>query len=261
MNPTWRVRLICWNEDRAAGLRSLLEAAGWTVDAEAFAASTLKRLAGDPPDAVIVDLARLPAQGRDIGAALRTRVGTRTIPLVFVDGAEDTIDRACQLLPDACYVTSSTLSTTLPRAIAEAPEDPVVPSSNLAGYSGTPLPKKLGIKAGASVSLVDAPSGFATTLGELPENVTLYGAENSEAAVTLWFVRSKKALEAGITRRARIPDGARLWICWPKKASGVPTDVTQQLVRSKGLAAGIVDFKICAIDGTWSGLCFANRKA
>ena len=64
-----------------------------------------------------------------------------------------------------------------------------------------------------------------------------------------------------IVTRRRLPAGGRLWICWPKKASGVPTDVTQQAVRSIGLAAGIVDFKICAIDETWSGLCFANRKA
>jgi CheY-like chemotaxis protein len=256
-----RVHLICWKDDRAAELRDLLEEAGWMVDSTPFQMSTLKSLAAAPPDAVVIDLGRLPAQGRDVGVALRTRAGTRDIPIVFVDGAEEKIARTRDLLPDAAYLTRDEMAMALPRALAEAPAAPVVPASTLAGYSGTPLPKKLGVKRGSVVALVNAPSDFASTLGELPDDVKVHDGTQPDATVTLWFVRSQNALEESIASMARIRKGGRLWICWPKKASGVTTDVTQQAVRSTGLAAGIVDFKICAIDGTWSGLCFANRKA
>ena len=79
--------------------------------------------------------------------------------------------------------------------------------------------------------------------------------------MTLWFLDSLATLEDGISNVAEIAGGGRLWICWPKKASGITTDVTQNDVRRTGLDTGIVDFKICAIDATWSGLCFTRRKA
>jgi hypothetical protein len=78
--------------------------------------------------------------------------------------------------------------------------------------------------------------------------------------VTLWFTRSRQALEAGIEEIGDWAGQGRLWIVWPKKASGVTSDLTQQVVRRVGLDAGLVDFKVCAVDKTWSGLCFARRK-
>jgi hypothetical protein len=78
--------------------------------------------------------------------------------------------------------------------------------------------------------------------------------------VTLWFLGSLADLRSGIDRMGEIAGDGRLWICWPKKASGIVTGVTQNKVRSTGLATGLVDFKICAIDATWSGLCFTRRK-
>jgi len=145
-------------------------------------------------------------------------------------------------------------------AIADPPAEPVVPSSNLAGYSGTPLANKLGVKPGSTVTLIDAPDGFITTLGELPEGVTVQTATGDDAQVALWFVRSLDALEEKIERLALAAGNGRLWVCWPKKASGVVTDVTQNHIRSSGLATGLVDFKIAAIDATWSGLCFPRRQ-
>ena len=147
------------------------------------------------------------------------------------------------------------------RAVADPPAEPVVPSSNLAGYSGTPLPKKLGVKPGSTVALVDAPDGFVATLGELPEGVGVQHEAGDGAQVTLWFVQSLDALEEGIERMAQVAGNGRLWVCWPKKASGIVTDVTQNHIRSSGLATGLVDFKIAAIDTTWSGLCFTRRKS
>ena len=243
-----------------AELAIVLEDAGFLVDASPLDQTALKAIAKKPPDAVVIDLGRLPAQGRDVGVMLRTRVSSRNVPLIFVDGAEDKIKRTREVLPDVVFTDRPQMAVALKQAINNPPEDPIVPSSAFAGYSGTPLPKKLGIKAGSRVTLINAPEGFADTLGQLPDDVTIAPSATSDSAVTLWFLDSLTALNEGIKHLAEVAGNGRLWICWPKKASGIVTDVTQNNVRSTGLAAGIVDFKICAIDDTWSGLCFTKRK-
>ena len=130
----------------------------------------------------------------------------------------------------------------------------------MAGYSGTPLPKKLGIKADHVVALVNAPDGFMRTLGELPPNVQTRNGARGKRDLTIWFVQSLKELEQRVDRYADAVGSGGLWIAWPKQSSGKKTDVTQAMVRKIGLAAGLVDYKICAIDETWSGLKFATRK-
>jgi len=255
------IRLICWKDDRAAELAAELEAAGFAVNAGTLDGPELRALGQSPPDGVVIDLGRLPAQGRDVGVTLRTTARSRHTPLVFVDGAEDKVARTREVLPDAAYTAREDMAASVRRAIAEPPSDPVVPESNFAGYSGTPLPKKLGIKAGSTVALVEAPEDFEQILGVLPEGTTVVRNVELRADVTLWFLGSLADLHGGIDRMAEIAGDGRLWICWPKKASGIVTDVTQNEVRSTGLATGLVDFKICAIDTTWSGLCFTVRKA
>jgi hypothetical protein len=128
------------------------------------------------------------------------------------------------------------------------------------GYAGTPLPKKLGIRASSVVALVGAPDGFEETLGELPEGVVLRRQLRGQPDVTLWFTRSRKDLDQGIERMGAFAEGGGLWIVWPKKSSGVTTNVSQGVVREVGLAAGLVDYKVCSIDETWSGLRFTRRK-
>jgi CheY-like chemotaxis protein len=255
-----RVRLVSWKPERAREIAADLEAGGFEVDHGAVDNAALKALAASPPDAVVIDLGRLPAQGRDFGIMIRTRASTRSVPVVFVDGTAEKIARTKEHLPDAVYTDRSNLSFALAKAITNPPADPVVPASNLAGYSGTPLPKKLGIKQGSTVALVEAPDDFPKTLERLPAAVTLTQQAIPDADVTLWFVHSLEELSRGIESMAHIAGGGRLWICWPKKASDMATDVTQNEVRARGLATGIVDFKICAVDATWSGLCFTRRK-
>ena len=132
-----------------------------------------------------------------------------------------------------------------------------------AGYSGTPLPRKLGIRPGDRVLLDGAPAGFASdTLGPLPDGVVVHRRAGRTAYdVVLVFRDSATALhrtlERDIARTA--PPAGRLWIAWPKKASGVVTDLSDGVVREAGLAAGVVDTKVCAIDATWSGLLFVRR--
>ena len=254
------VRLVCCKDDRAREIGAELEAAGFAVDAGAIDGPALRALGQAPPDAVVIDLGRLPAQGRDVGVMLRTTARSRHTPLVFVDGAEAKVARTREVLPDAVYTSRDDMAMSVRRAIAEPLKDPVVPNSNFAGYSGTPLPKKLGIKAGSMVALVDAPKDFEVTLGELPAGTEVVRRAEPGADVTLWFLRSIDDLHDGIDRMGEIAGDGRLWICWPKKTSGVVTDITQNEVRATGLATGLVDFKICAIDATWSGLCFTRRK-
>ena len=134
-------------------------------------------------------------------------------------------------------------------------------SGGPAGYSGTPLVRKLGIKPDARLGLVAAPQDFDATLGELPLGARVrrrLGGEPFDVIVA--FYRRRAELERRLPALARALDPAGgLWIAWPKRASGVSTDVTEDVVRQLGLAAGLVDNKVCAIDETWSGLRLVYR--
>jgi hypothetical protein len=136
-----------------------------------------------------------------------------------------------------------------------------MPSPAPAGYSGTPLPKKLGIKPGHRVRLIDAPGDFAATLGELPESVEIVAdGGGSPLDLVLFFTDSADALRARFDAlKATLAPAGMLWVAWPKKASKVPTDLTEDVVREIALARGLVDVKVCAIDATWSGLKLVYR--
>lgn len=130
---------------------------------------------------------------------------------------------------------------------------------NSVGYSGTALPKKLGIRPGTVVVLVRAPDAFEQTLGELPTDVTVRHRNQGMRDLTLWFTRSRAELLAGIDSMARRHKTGRLWILWPKRASPLVSDHSESDVRRAGLTCGLVDYKICAVDRDWSGLLFAPR--
>ena len=132
-----------------------------------------------------------------------------------------------------------------------------------AGYSGTPLPKKLGIKPGSVVALLGAPKGFSkTTLGPVPDGAVLREDLRVPFNVGLLFVGSKADLAKHFPASQKaMAESCALWLCWPKKASGVPTDLDEGVVRSHGLSTGLVDTKVCAVDSTWSGLRFVVRLA
>lgn len=129
----------------------------------------------------------------------------------------------------------------------------------MAGYSGTPLPRKLGIKPGCRVLLVNAPAGFE--LGELPERVDVrLRPGRGEYDVIVGFCADYAALERGFESwRVHMTQSGGLWLAWPKKASGVPTDLSERVVQEYGLASGLVDNKGIAVDDVWSGLRFVVR--
>jgi hypothetical protein len=131
-----------------------------------------------------------------------------------------------------------------------------------AGYSGTPLVRKLGIKPGARLALIGAPEGFNAVLGELPDGVTVRRRARGPCDVVVAFCVRRDQLRRRLPAlRAALDPSGGLWIAWPKRASGVATDLGDGPVRELGLAAGLVDNKVCAIDETWSGLRFVYRLA
>jgi len=258
-----RVRLIHWREAEAAARVQQLRACGYDVTAthEQMAPAVLRAIGEDPPDAIVIDLGRLPSQGRDAAASLRCHKATRAIPLVFAGGDPEKVARVRELLPDAAYAPWDQIGQALAAAIAHPPLAPVVPASSMAGYAGAPLLKKLGIKSGSRVALIGAPQGFEQTLGPLPEGATITTAANGPIDIMLWFVTSHAELVGGIAEMSAFASGGGLWIIWPKQASGVASDLTQTTVQKAGLAASLVDFKVCAVDETWSGLRFTQRKS
>lgn len=133
------------------------------------------------------------------------------------------------------------------------------PSSG-AGYSGTPLPQKLGITAGTRVLLKNAPPHLEGLLVPLPPDVTFRTRAQGTFPTILFFTKRRAELVRALAAlEPRLADKGGLWICWPKKASKVPTDVTEDVVRAE-MPATLVDVKVCAIDETWSGLRLMRRR-
>jgi hypothetical protein len=132
----------------------------------------------------------------------------------------------------------------------------------VAGYSGTPLSKKLGIKPGARVALVRAPEGFERSLNPMPDGARLRHQARGQHDVVLFFATRLAELERRFDPLSRaIYANGGLWIAWPKRTAGVATDLRESIVRDVGLAHGLVDNKVCAVDDTWSGLRFVYRLA
>lgn len=123
----------------------------------------------------------------------------------------------------------------------------------------TPLPKKLGIKPAFKVAVLASPRGFADTLAPLPDKVKFTARPETDADLFLCFARSERELQAHLLALTAI-DRQTAWLMWPKKASGVASDLDGNVVRNSGLASGFVDFKVCSVDDTWSALAFKRRR-
>lgn len=257
-----RVRLIHWKKDEARIRAKVLEEAGHKVDSEVVQGpDNIRDVRQNSPDVFVIDLSRLPSQGRDLALSFRQFKSTRNVPIVFVEGDPKKLPSIKKLLPDAFYSDWDSIIQTVTAAISSPPQNPIVPQSVFAGYSGKPLWKKLGIKSDYKVTLLNPPHDFKKILGDLPTGVSLNRNPTDHSDLIILFTRSKSSLVKSVDGISKvISEKAGLWIAWPKKTSGVATDVTQNEVRSTGLEAGLVDYKICAIDTTWSGLLFTRRK-
>ena len=124
-----------------------------------------------------------------------------------------------------------------------------------AGYSGTPLAKKLGIKNGFTIRLLNAPTYYFELFEDFPDGVTISKSKRGEKEFIHYFEKNASALNTNLPKlRNEIKQSGMIWVSWPKKASKVETDITEDTIRELALAIGLVDVKVCAVDLTWSGL-------
>ena len=255
-----RIAIVHWNQSEAEERAERLRSAGHEVDAiwegggEAFRATRRK-----PPDVYVIDLSRLPSHGRHVAIFLRQQGPTRGVPIVFVGGEPEKVELARAALPDAVYTDWRRIRGAITGAIRSPPRDPVVPPSP--GFNtGAPLPKKLGIEADTTVALLGAPPGFESEIGNVPRGVKFKKQARGSAELTVLFATSLADLSRRFANAEKIvPDNKAMWIAWPKKASGVRSELSQVAVRRFAEDRGWVDFKICSIDDTWSGLKFTRR--
>ena len=257
-----RILIVHWNREEAAERAGRVRQAGFEADTfwQPENGAALRELRANVPDAVVIDLTRIPSHGRAVGVFLRGQKATRGVPLLFIEGDPAKTARTRELLPDAVYTTWEKIAPALRKALRGAPARPIVPGT-FAGYSGTPLNRKLRIVEGSRVLLLAAPEDFESCLEPLPEGASVSRAGETQADVILAFVRSSAALGRALPALARaMKAGRTLWLIWPKKTSALANDLGEPMVRQMGLEAGLADYKICAVDQTWSGLAFAVRK-
>lgn len=256
-----RVILIHWNAAEAEERAERVRRAGYeAIPVADVDGPKIHALGEAPPDVFVIDLSRLPSKGRDIAIHLRKQKSTRLVPFVFVNGEPEKVEMLRALLPDAFYTGWKAIKKTLRQACKIKLENVVVPDI-FAAYADTPLPKKLGIRPGSSLLVLNAPRGFAKTLAPLPANVEFRKEANGTARLVLLFVKSRLELNREFAPAARVlDDKGGIWIIWPKKGSKIETDLTQADVRQYGLAAAFVNYKVCAVNETWTGLLFTRRR-
>jgi CheY-like chemotaxis protein len=257
------IRLVSWNDDAARVRARELMALGFNVEARPLAecGGVVGHFRNLAPDAVVLDLDRLPSHGREVATMLRDSKSTRHLPLVFVGGASDKVERIRGELPDAVFTAWDGVGDAVRAAIAHPVANPVKARSHADKSAATPLLQKLGIKAGMQVAVLGGFDGFEELIGDLPEGAALVKKFGAETRLGLYVVRSERELaDAYEHADGRLPEGASFWVIYPKRRKGARTSFNENDVRELGLASGFVDYKVCSVSAEWSGLKFARRK-
>lgn len=227
-------------------------------DAEAYTslgAKGFRAIRANLPAVALIDLTRLPSYGKAMGALLRQSPSLRTIRLVFVEGDPEKTASVREMLPDAVIAPWPRIAAAIRRAIAQVPKSPLPPR-----LPGTSLATKLGIRPGSLVALVRAPAGFETGLGPMPESAT-FQKQAGEADVVMMFFKSAAALGRELPALPSLMrKGRKVWVLWPKQASAQAGDLTMVRIREMASPFGLVDYKVCAVDSTWSGMILGLRR-
>ena len=254
------VRLIS-NHPKVTERAASLSGKSVVVDASPLEklSSVVGEMARLNPSILVLDLDKTPSRGREIAIALRTSKAARHIPILFVGGLPEKVERIRGEIPDVHFAEWTSAGRTL-REILKQPQ-PMPTAMPHRSYAATPLSMKLGIRARMQVALVGAPEGFEEVLADLPEGALLGGRVTPKTELALCFVRSWAELSGTVDLLAgQLPVGASVWIVYPKGGSRHASDLNENVVREAGLGAGLVDYKVCAIDSEWSALKFAHRK-
>jgi hypothetical protein len=251
-----RVRLFHWRASEAKPLIELLRAAGYTVDyAGESANGDFRSLRQSGAYACVIDLTRLPSHARYVAAAIRGSKSLRHIPIVFVDGEPEKVERIRKDLPDAVYTSRAKLAAALKRV--KPLVDPVVPRQMMQTPATRTAAQKLGIRQDMRVAVIDAPLDYLRAIGPLPAGASLEEDPEEALPIALWFVRDPDSYMNSLPRMRAITAQSRLWVVWPK---GGKSGITQTLIRQSALAVGLVDYKICSVNETWSGMLFTRKR-
>lgn len=251
-----RVVLIGWKQADVDARAAELRAGGIAV--EAFvpiggATPLFRSLRGTPPDAVVIDLDRMPSHGKAVGVAMKDSKSLRGIPLVYAGGAPEKVAGIRELIPDAIYVPW----TQVEKGLKKAAESPSVslPLKTRSATAPVPVLRKLAIKSGMRVLAINAPAALFRAVGELSHGATWVEDPSDPHDMEIHFVEDMDALLMRLRQRVDQP----LWIAWPKQTAR-SSELKQQTIRELAATFGLVDYKICAIDETWSGMLFSRRR-
>ena len=249
-----RVVIVQFNAAESYALTGKLSREGFTAEAYTRRGTTgFRALRANPPDVVLIDLTTMPFYGRWVAGQLRGSKTLRTIPLVFLEGDPAKTEIARRQFPDAVFASWARLAAQLRKAIANPPPLPIAPDI----FEG-PLPRKLRIREGACVALLNAPKDFV--LADLPEGVRLE-RRLGEPDVILSFVKSAAILNRDFPKlAAAVQPGRTLWICWPKRTSQEPTDLTMPRIREMCQPYHLTDTKVVSLNATWSAMALSRRR-
>jgi CheY-like chemotaxis protein len=253
------VRIIHWRAAESGPLIEACRSGGFDVEYDDVPFHALaKHIRHNQPDALVIDLTRLPSHGREVAMAIRRTKFSRHIPIVFVDGEPEKVAMVRSQIPDATFATRKQLCARIKAAIAHPVANPIAPPGVMERYGTRTKAQKLGIKPGSTVAVIDPPRDYETVLGDLGEGVDIVENPSSVHPVTLWFMRDPPAVLASLRRMRAIADKTRLWVVRPK---GPASQLNEHFLREAGNEVGLVDYKICAINEHWTGIVFARRKS
>ena len=251
------IRLYHWKAAEASPLIRKLQGNGYSVDypGDNVLERGFRSLGESPPHAIVIDLTRLPSQGRHVAVAIRSRKTVRHIPIVFVDGDPAKVEQIRADLPDAMFTSRAKLGSVLKRARPIA--NPAAPA-----YSNRTTAQKLGIGEDTRVAVIDAPRGYAKAVGVLPMGASLEEDPAEILPVTLWFVCKPEMYLATLPRMRELASKSRLWVIYPKQQARQkpPVEVNLFFIRDKALGVGLFHRKTCSLNTTWTGMLFASRE-
>jgi hypothetical protein len=233
-----------------------LRAAGHKVNYKDTLAN-YRELRETPPDAIVIDLSRTPSHGRELAVFVRGSKHLRHIPIVFVDGEPEKVEAVRRLIPDASYTSASRLKSALRSALANPPENPVRPAQMMDRWAGRSTAQKLGVAKNARIAVIDPPPDYARAIGDLPEGAVFEEESTTGCQPALWFVHGPAEFQAALPQMRRLAAHSRLWILWRK---GKRDDLDGNIIRRGAIDVGLVDYKICSINDTWSAMVFAVKK-
>lgn len=262
MSSSARVFYVHWQEAEARARVATTRVAGFTLEWATLnhpaGKPTWKALRANPPHAVLIDLARLPAHGRAVAIVLRENGKTRYVPIVFVGGDPAKVARIRKEVPDAIYCEWDGLEQALRTAVTTPP--PLLPKG-AERVKHKPLAKKLGLAEDMRVWLDRAPEGFVDSLSNVPKGVSWETRARGAHELAIVFV--ERAVEIGdALERAvsRLGERGAVWLAWPKKSAGSKTDITMVAIGLAAKARGLSGYKICSFDEKWAGVRLGRRR-